>query len=170
MKESKPLHEPAVHTPSTDFPCESLESVSSDNPIKQPSVIIHLTSNSTLDLSSISDTNMQDAIIEHHATSVLEMNKKGSEMSVDSNALRKTLEDMAETTNRVSKEGNAITISHTQDTSVGRTEIMMGNTHKAQQGKLSLSQVGLKDWRPLYVVCGVIIAMVTLIMLMGNGQ
>ena len=73
---------------------------------------------------------------------------------------------MSDTTREISDRGDAVTITHTQTTKVGRTEIMMGNTEQAQSGKLSKSQTGEKDWTPYYIFGG-ILALVIIAALMN---
>jgi hypothetical protein len=70
--------------------------------------------------------------------------------------LKTTLETLANTTKEVSESGNSVTVSHTQTTKIGRTEIKMGNTDEARSGKLSKTQTGERDWTPYYVIAGIV--------------
>lgn len=96
------------------------------------------------------------ALLKDYARGALDISKRANELHVDVAALRATLGTMSDTTRQVSDDGNSVTISHTQTTAVGRTEIMMGNTDKARTGKLSRSQTGETDWTPIYVIVGII--------------
>ncbi len=87
---------------------------------------------------------------------MLDLHKRAQELHIDVGALKATLGTMTQTTREVADDDNAITISHTQTTSVGRTEIMMGNTDKARSGKFSKSQTGETDWTPAYIIGGII--------------
>lgn len=87
--------------------------------------------------------------------------------NIDAAVLKKTLNDLADVTIEVSESGNAVTITHTQSTKVGRTEVMMGNTEQAKSGKLSKSQTGVKDWTPYYIFAG-ILALIIIIVLMSH--
>jgi hypothetical protein len=89
---------------------------------------------------------------------MLDISKRANELHVDAGVLKKTLDDLSDTTREVSDSGNAITITHTQTTKVGRTEVMMGNTQQAQSGKLSKSQSGERNWTPYYIFAGIIAA------------
>ena len=69
---------------------------------------------------------------------------------------RNTLHTLSSTAKEVVEAGNSATISHTQTTSIGRTEVIMGNTDHAKSGKLTKSQTGERDWTPLYIIAGLI--------------
>ena len=88
-------------------------------------------------------------------------------MNIDAMALKKVLDDFSQATKDISGDGNAITIAHTQTTSIGRTEIIMGNTKHAQSGKLSKSQTGEKDWNPYYIFGGIIALIVIIALIRG---
>ncbi|QEQ96608.1 hypothetical protein [Neptunomonas concharum] len=102
----------------------------------------------------------------YYASGVLDISKKAQELHVDSAALKKTLNDLSDTTRDVAESGNAVTVSHTQTTSVGRTEVIMGNTEQAQSGKLSKSQTGENDFSPYYIFGG-ILALIIIVALMN---
>lgn len=124
-------------------------------PAKTPPTSVALGPSSNLDLSWLPDEKRAELLADH-AKGMLDLNKRAQELHVDVGALKATLSTMNETTQQVSDDDNAITISHTQTTSVGRTEIMMGNTDKARSGKLSRSQTGESDWTPAYIIGGII--------------
>ena len=126
-----------------------------DLPAKAPPTSVALGPSSTLDLSWLPEEKRAELLADH-AKGMLDLNKRAQELHVDVGALKATLSTMTETTQQVSDDDNAITISHTQTTSVGRTEIMMGNTDKARSGKLSRSQTGESDWTPAYIIGGII--------------
>jgi len=69
--------------------------------------------------------------------------------------VKSTLDILTNTTKEVSESGNSVTVSHTQTTKIGRTEIKMGNTEEAKSGKLSKTQTGEKDWNPYYIFAGI---------------
>lgn len=124
-------------------------------PAKAPPTSVQLGPSSSLDLSWLPEDKRAELLADH-AKGMLDLNKRAQELHVDVGALKATLATMSETTQQVSDDDNAITISHTQTTSVGRTEIMMGNTDKARSGKLSRSQTGERDWTPAYIIGGLI--------------
>lgn len=127
---------------------------------------IDLTPGTSMDISWLPEGERK-ALLTDYTKGILDISRKAQELHVDSAALKKTLDDLSVTTKEVSESGNAVTISHTQTTSVGRTEVIMGNTQQAQSGKLSKSQTGEKDWTPYYIFGG-ILALIIIVALM-NG-
>jgi len=86
----------------------------------------------------------------------IDIAKRAHELGVDVGALKSTLDILSNTTREVSESGNSVTVSHTQTTKIGRTEIKMGNTEEAKSGKLSKTQTGEKVWNPYYVFGGIV--------------
>ncbi|MGE4070691.1 MAG: hypothetical protein AB7E72_05900 [Lysobacterales bacterium] len=127
---------------------------------------IDLAPGTSIDIAWMPEKDRQ-VLLGEYTKGLLDIAKKAQELHVDSAALRKTLDDLAGTTREVAETGNAVTISHTQTTSVGRTEVIMGNTQQAQSGRLSKSQTGEKDYTPWYVFGG-ILAFVIIVALMGK--
>ncbi len=123
-------------------------------PTRVPSSV-PLGPSASLDLSWLPEDKRAE-LLREYSRGVLDISRRAQELHVDVGALKATLNTMTETTRAVSDDGNAVTISHTQTTAVGRTEIMMGNTDKARTGKLSRSQTGERDWTPVYVIIGII--------------
>jgi len=115
---------------------------------------ISLTADASMDISWLPEAERK-ALLVDYTKGMLDIGQKAQELHVDSAALKKTLDDLSLTTRGVAESGNAVTISHTQTTSVGRTEIIMGNTEQAQRGKLSKTQTGEKDWTPYYIFGGI---------------
>lgn len=128
--------------------------------------VINLGPSSSIDLSWIPENERKEFLTEY-AKGMLDLNKRAQELHIDAAVLRKTLDDLADTTIQVSESGNAVTITHTQTTKIGRTEVMMGNTQEAQSGKLSKSQTGAKDWTPYYIF-GSILALIIIFFLMSR--
>ena len=104
----------------------------------------------------ITDENERKALLIDYTKGIMDISKKAQELHVDAAVLKKTLDDFSDTTREVSDSGNAVTITHSQTTKVGRTEVIMGNTEEAQSGKLSKSQTGEKDWTPYYIFGGIL--------------
>ncbi len=126
---------------------------------------IELTPGTSMDISWLPESERK-ALLVDYVKGILDVSKKAQELHVDAAALRKTLDDLSATTREVAQSGNAVTISHTQTTSVGRTEVIMGNTQQAQSGKLSKSQTGEKDWTPYYIFGG-FVALILIVALMN---
>ena len=112
----------------------------------------------TMDLSWLPEEERKNLLTEY-TRGMLDIGRRAQELHVEAGALQATLHTMAETTKDVAGKGNAVTISHTQTSAIGRTEIIMGNTDQARSGKLTKSQTGERDWTPYYVI-GVLIALV----------
>ncbi len=124
---------------------------SNDKSLTKPSggvpTQINLGPSTSMDLSWLPE-NERKALLIDYTKGMMDISKKAQELHVDAAVLKKTLDDLSDTTREVSDSGNAVTITHSQTTKVGRTEVMMGNTEQAQSGKLSKSQTGEKDWTP----------------------
>lgn len=116
---------------------------------------VPISSNTSVDLSWMPEAQRAQLLTEY-TRGALDIGRKAQELQVDVEVLRDTLGNLTETTRRVAADGNSVTITHTQTTSVGRTEIIMGNTDNARSGKLSKTQTGEKDWTPMYIIAGLI--------------
>jgi hypothetical protein len=119
-----------------------------------------------MDLSWLPEEERKILLIEY-SRGILDISRKAQELHVDVGILQNTLQTLVGTTKEVSDSGNSITVSHTQTTAIGRTEIKMGNTEEARSGKLSKSQTGERDWTPFYVLGG-IVAVVLIAALLGQ--
>jgi hypothetical protein len=109
----------------------------------------------SFDLSRLPEDEQTALLIDHYR-GMLEISRKAIELHEGTAALRSTFRTLAEGTKMVADSGSAVTVSHTQTTSIGRTEIMTGNTEKAWSGRLSKSQTGERDWTPFYIIGGLI--------------
>jgi hypothetical protein len=116
---------------------------------------IPLGSTTHLDLSWMPE-DQRRALLTDYARNSLSLAAKASELGIEVNVLRNTLDTLAKTTQDVSEKGDAVTITHVQNSKFGRTEVIMGNTETATKGKLSRSQTGEFNWMPIYVIGGVI--------------
>jgi len=116
---------------------------------------INLGPSTSMDLSWLPE-NERKALLIDYTKGIMDISKKAQELHVDAAVLKKTLDDFSDTTREVSDSGNAVTITHSQTTKVGRTEVIMGNTEEAQSGKLSKSQTGEKNWTPYYIFGGIL--------------
>jgi hypothetical protein len=135
-------------------------------PEKKPSVVT-LGALSTIDLSFLPEE-QRSALMVSYAQGVLDVAKKAHELHVDVNVLKATLDNLANTTREVSESGNAVTVSHTQTTKIGRTEIKMGNTEEAKTGRLSRTQTGERDWTPYYIFGGLIALVLIAFLFVGR--
>jgi hypothetical protein len=116
---------------------------------------ISLTPSTSVDLSSFTE-DQRTALLADYTRGVLDVARKAHELQVDVATLDKLLESLAATTKEVAATGNSVTVTHTQATSVGRTEVLIGNTKLARRGRLSRSQKGERDLTPYYVIGGLV--------------
>lgn len=126
--------------------------ITKGNPI--PSSVA-LSPTTSLDLSWLTEEK-RAALLEEHARGMLDISRRAQEMHVDVAALSAALGTVSNTTVQASKDGNSVTASHVQTTSVSRTEVIMGNTDAARVGKLTKTQTGEFNWTPIYVIIGII--------------
>ena len=120
----------------------------------QAPTTLSLGPNGAIDVSSLT-VDQQQALTMDYAKNRMEMQRKAEEAAINVRALDETLNSLTKNIQDVSKNGDAVTISHTQTTENGRSEILMGNTDKAKGGKLSKSQTGETDWTPYYIFAGI---------------
>ena len=111
------------------------------------------------DLTGLTEEQKQDLKIKG-VEALIEVGKKGAEQIIDTKTLDQKLGTMAEHTDEVSKAGGSITITSTQDDSIGRTEIIMGDSDAARKGKLTRSQTGGKDLTHVWIGLGIFIVIV----------
>ena len=116
---------------------------------------VSLSPSTSLDLSWLPE-DQRAQLLTDYTKGMLDISKKAQELHVDVGALKASLGTLTDTTRTLAQDGNAVTVSHTQTTSIGRTEIIMGNTDSARVGKLTKSQTGERDWTPIYVIFGII--------------
>lgn len=128
-------------------------------PVVKPSAMptsVVSNSSTAFELLAMLPEAQRNALIEEHTRGMLDINRKATEMHVDVAALSAALGTVSDTTLQAAKDGNSVTASHTQTTSIGRTEVIMGNTDAARVGKLTKSQTGEFNWTPIYIIIGII--------------
>lgn len=118
---------------------------------------VPLSPTTALDLSYLPEA-QRAQLLADYSRGMLDLSKKAQELHIDVAALRSSLDTLSHTVKETSREGNSITASHTVTSSAGRTEVIMGNTEQAATGKLSRSQTGEFNWTPVYVIIGIIAA------------
>lgn len=122
-------------------------------------ITISVSPTAMLDLSYLSEAERK-ALLLDYTRGMLDVGRKANELNVDVSTLRNTLQTFSETARRAQEEGTSVTITHTQTTAIGRTEISMGNTDAAKSGRLTRSQSGERDWTPIYIVAGIVAVVV----------
>ena len=143
------------------------------NPTPTPSgppTSIALATGQTIDLSFIPEA-QRNALMAEYMRGTIDISRKANELHVDVVTLRNTLGALAETTRQVSQDGNSVTVTHTQTTAVGRTEIIMGNTETAGQGKLSPTQTGREtNWTPYYIFAAIAAVVLIVTVIVAHGH
>jgi len=128
---------------------------------------IKLTQNEVLDLSGLSEDQIAE-LKRQHAAGMIDIKKKAEELKVDVGALDAALGTMTDQTGRATEIGASATITHTQTTALGRTEVVIGNTEKAAAGKISITGAGLEN-KILWIV-GIIAGAAILIALIAFSK
>ena len=135
-----------------------------------PPTSIALATGQSVDLCFLPEA-QRNALMTEYMRGTIDIARKANELHVDVVTLRNTLGALAETTRQVAQDGNAVTVTHTQTTAVGRTEIIMGNTDAANKAKLTRTQTGAEtNWIPYYVfgVIGAVVLIVIVIAAHGH--
>jgi hypothetical protein len=113
-----------------------------------------------IDLGSLTQE-QQNALVMDYMRGTLDINKKAAQMHVDVTAFKNMLDVMATKTKELSSQENtSVTMSHTQETSVGKTEVIMGNTAQAASGRLTRTMAGERNLLPVYVTVAVIAVLI----------
>ena len=125
--------------------------------VNSPSVPkeINLSPTASLDLSFLPEKERKELLVSY-TKGMVDLGVKAQELNVDASALRKTMDDMSDTVRTAGSDGAAVTVTHTQTSSVGRTEVIMGNTEHAKKGRLSKSQTGETNFTPFYIFGGIL--------------
>lgn len=139
-------------------------------PVQGAPTSIALATGQTIDLSFVPEA-QRNALMTEYMRGTLDIAKKANELHVDVVTLRNTLGTLAETTRQVAQEGNSVTITHTQTTAVGRTEIIMGNTETAGKGKLTRTQTGSEtNWTPYYIFAAIAAVVLIAVAIASHGH
>ncbi|ROO68700.1 hypothetical protein EDB69_3727 [Vibrio crassostreae] len=128
---------------------------------------INLTDMGNLDLSTL-DESQRAHIVSKFAESKVELTKKAQQMNMDLGATRTNLGDLTSTVRDATTDGTSVTITHSQTTSLGRTEVVMGNTERAAKGKMSRTGAGEGSGGMMGIVAMLCVAGVIIAMIMGG--
>ncbi len=105
---------------------------------------IVLIDNKEIDLTGLTEEQIQELKMKN-ANDIIKLQTKSIEVGIDTQGLDKKLVTMGKNTAEVSQSGSSVTITNVSEDSLGRTEIIMGDSDAAKKGKLSRSQTGAKD-------------------------
>lgn len=116
-----------------------------------------------LDFSNL-DEDQQKHVMQKFTDAQVELAKTAHQAKIDIHATKSTLNDIADAVKDASSDGTSATITHSQTTSLGRTEIVMGNTERAAKGKISRSGTGQDDnTMKIVIVVGIVAILIALI-------
>ncbi|MEX2598795.1 MAG: hypothetical protein WD533_03975 [Dehalococcoidia bacterium] len=96
------------------------------------------------------------ALVTKYAAGRVDTELKAAELGINVRALDATLQSLTQQANEAQQAGTAFQTTHVQDSVLGRTEIMVGNTDKARSGKFTKSQTGEQNWTPYYIGGGIL--------------
>lgn len=108
---------------------------------------------SSLDLSLL-DPEAQQEVIKAHALGHVQLQIKAKEMGLETLELDENLKNFGATVADATRNGTHAQITKTQNNSLGRTEVIIGNTDNAAKGKFTKSQTGEKDNTIMYILIG----------------
>jgi hypothetical protein len=128
-------------------------------PAEPSSNKIQLGAPNQIDLTGLTEQHIQQLRLKH-ADGMLELNRRAQELHVDVAAMNAGLDTMASTVEKVSKAGDAVTITNVQKNALGQTEVIMGNTEAAARGKISRAQRGDQDRTLWYVIIAAVVIIV----------
>ena len=121
-----------------------------------------------IDLGTLSQE-QQNALVSEYMRGQLDIQQKAAQMHVDVNAFKNMLDVMAQKTRDIAaQEGTSVTMSHTQESSVGKTEVIMGNTQQAASGRLTRTMAGERNYMLVYVFLGVVAVLVLVSMFLRH--
>ncbi len=127
---------------------------------------IKLSGGETISLQGLSEEQKQTLMMQH-AGAMLDLQKKATEYGIDAQGIRNQLDSHIDQANKAKQDGTSATISYVQDSSLGRTEAIIGNTDRAASGKMSKSATGEKD--NTIMIVSIIVVAVVLIAIFGPG-
>jgi hypothetical protein len=135
----------------------------------EPGTTLSLGGVKQLDLRGLTEQQRQGLILSN-AEGMIAVNRKAQELVADAGALNHSLGTMAHHTNEVAANGHGVTITHTQETSLGRTEIIMGTSDAAKKGKLTRTQSGAPDHTLLLAGVAVIGLVIVALLVVSMGR
>ena len=102
---------------------------------------LDLTQHTNVDMTGLPDE-MQHELTKQHISGQIENQRKAAEAGIDAKVLDTKLKTIGTQVGEAIEAGADITISNVKEDSMGRTEIISGNSEAAQKGKLTRSQQG----------------------------
>ena len=115
----------------------------------------------SLDLSGLSESQITELKM-RHAEGMVDLAKKATEIGIDVKALDASLTSFNTQTDRATQGGYSATIQHSQTTSIGRTDVIIGNTEKAASGRLSRSVTGAGCLQQIVLIVAAVFVLIAI--------
>ena len=112
--------------------------------------VINLGSTSLIDLTGMSPEQVAE-LKRQYASGMIDLRKKAEELKIDNASLAMALDSFNTEAAKATQANVSMTATLAQTTSIGRAEVVIGNTDRAASGKLSASAAGVPD-RLLWIV------------------
>src|ERR1700757_141750 len=106
--------------------------------------VINLGASNLLDLTGMQPDQIAE-LKRQHASGMIDLKKKAEELKIENASLAMTLDSFNTEASKATQANVSMTATHTQNTAIGRTEVVIGNTDRAASGKLSVSAAGVPD-------------------------
>lgn len=123
---------------------------------------IRLGESEELDVSQLTDEQAKELRV-RHGEMMLDRDDRRAKLKEDLTVSAEKLNTYTSAVIDTAAEKASITITNTNDDSLGRTEIIVGNTEAARRGKLSRSQIGWSEKNWFWIVVVAIIAFVIIL-------
>ncbi len=120
--------------------------------------------NKDIDISHLPEQDQME-LMRKFAEGHIDLAKKAAELGIETQALDTRMGSMADKVSKAAESGASATVTGAYDDSMGRTEIIVGNTDAAAKGKLDRSQRGEKDQTLMYVVIAAIVIIIVAVIL-----
>lgn len=125
----------------------------------QPVRTIQLGQQDTLDITGLASREQDALEVEAHRRAI-DRDDRAQRLKQDLTVTAAQINTFTQAVRDTAAENSAVTITNTKDDSLGRTEMIFGNTDAARSGKLSRSQQGLGDNAKVWILLAIIAAVV----------
>ncbi len=125
----------------------------------QPVRTIQLGQQDTLDVTNLAQREQDALEVEAHQRAI-DRDDRAQRLKQDLTVTAVQINTYTKAVGDTTAQNAAVTITNTKDDSLGRTEMIFGNTDAARSGKLSRSQQGFGDNAKLWILLAIIAAVV----------
>lgn len=107
--------------------------------------------------------NEQDELRKYAAMKQIDLAAAAAQSTTDLQTTAAAVDNMADTTRRMSESGDSVTVRQTIENTAGKTEVLMGNTDEAKSGNVDKLN---STW--LYIVGGIVL-LIVIASFLGNS-